>query len=84
MEGSCRHMEALDCIRFLPGGRLASKSHDGRMCVWDLGARRQLSTWKVRGTSLPLLGPCCCWPWHLPCTPYPPFLSCSASVGTPL
>lgn len=47
MEGSSRHMEALDCIRFLPGGRLASKSRDGRMCVWDLAARRQLATWKV-------------------------------------
>ena len=49
MEGGSRHLEALDCMRFLPGGRLASKSRDGRMCVWDLAARGQLATWKVCG-----------------------------------
>ena len=29
------HSDTVDCLRFLPGGRLASKSNDGRMCVWQ-------------------------------------------------
>ena len=47
MEGM-RHMEAVDCLRFLRGRRLASKSRDGRVCVWDLAGRRQICAWKVR------------------------------------
>ncbi|PSC76625.1 wd g-beta repeat-containing [Micractinium conductrix] len=33
--GSC-HTDAIDCLRFLPGSRLASKSSDGRMFVWRI------------------------------------------------
>ena len=47
MEGPVRHMESLDCIRCLPGSRLATKSRDGRMCIWDLATRTQLCAWKV-------------------------------------
>ncbi|EFN59527.1 expressed protein [Chlorella variabilis] len=34
-QGSC-HSDTIDCMRFLPGGRLATKSCDGRMFVWRL------------------------------------------------
>jgi hypothetical protein len=47
LEGAVRHMESLDCMRFLPGSRLATKSRDGRMCIWDLATRQQLCAWKV-------------------------------------
>ena len=47
MEG-VRHTESVDCIRFLRGRRLASKSRDGRICVWDLASRKQICAWKVR------------------------------------
>ena len=43
-----QHWEAVDCLRFLAGGRLASKSMDGRMLVWDTARRLQLASWKVR------------------------------------
>ncbi len=33
--------------QFLCQNRLATKSVDGRMCVWDMAARKQLSSWKV-------------------------------------
>ncbi len=33
--------------RFLPGGRLATKSADGRMFVWDLASLEALAGWKV-------------------------------------
>ena len=33
--------------RFLSPHRLATKSVDGRMNVWDLGERKHISTWKV-------------------------------------
>lgn len=42
-----QHWEAIDSLRFLPGGRLASKSLDGRMLVWDTARRLQLASWKV-------------------------------------
>lgn len=47
------HGEAIDCMRSLPGSRLATKSSDGRMFVWKVeGASNQLtlmSSWKVPG-----------------------------------
>lgn len=33
--------------RYLPGGRLASKSCDGRMFVWDLATLEAVAGWKV-------------------------------------
>lgn len=48
LEGDARHLEAIDCMRILPGDRLATKSGDGRIIMWDLAARRQICTWKVR------------------------------------
>ncbi|CAL8464853.1 g4388 [Coccomyxa elongata] len=47
MDGEARHFEAIDCMRILPGNRLATKSGDGRMIVWDLAAKKQISCWKV-------------------------------------
>lgn len=49
---SGRHTETIDCMRFLTPERLATKSVDGRMCIWDMAARRQLSTWKVPSCSV--------------------------------
>ncbi|KAL4431235.1 hypothetical protein ABPG75_006491 [Micractinium tetrahymenae] len=48
--GSC-HSDALDCLRFLPGGRLASKSTDGRMFVWRLGGSEGSSSGGDRGSD---------------------------------
>lgn len=48
MDGEARHFEAIDCMRILPGNRLATKSGDGRMIVWDLAAKKQISCWKVK------------------------------------
>ncbi|DBA70306.1 TPA: hypothetical protein ACH3X2_011731 [Trebouxia sp. C0005] len=44
---SGRHTETIDCMQFLCHNRLATKSVDGRMCVWDMAAWKQLSSWKV-------------------------------------
>ena len=45
---SCILTDCLSLVqRFLTPERLATKSVDGRMCIWDMAARRQLSTWKV-------------------------------------
>lgn len=47
-ESGGQHWEALDSLQFLAGGtRLASKSLDGRMLVWDAMQRLQLASWKV-------------------------------------
>jgi hypothetical protein len=46
-ECGAQHWEAVDCLRFLPCRRLASKSLDGRMFVWDTERREQLASWKV-------------------------------------
>ena len=46
-ESGAQHWEAIDSLRFLAGGRLASKSLDGRMLVWDTAQRLQLASWKV-------------------------------------
>ena len=37
----------MDCLRFLMCGRLASKSLDGRMLIWDIERCEQLASWKV-------------------------------------
>ncbi len=42
------HSHRVDCLRVLPGGRLASKGGDGRVIVWDAaGAKTQRASWKV-------------------------------------
>ena len=46
-DSGAQHWEAVDSLRFLAGGRLASKSLDGRMLVWDTARRLQLASWKV-------------------------------------
>ena len=46
-ESGAQHWEAIDCMRFLAGGRLATKSLDGRMLVWDTTKSLQLASWKV-------------------------------------
>ncbi|KAI3433327.1 hypothetical protein D9Q98_003145 [Chlorella vulgaris] len=48
------HSDALDCLRFLPGGRLVSKACDGRMFVWRISGGTNLevaATWKVPNCS---------------------------------
>ena len=56
MQGGAHGEATMDGLLFLPGGRLASKSGDGRTFVWDYAARRKLASWKAR-SSLPI--PCC-------------------------
>ena len=48
MQGGAHGEAAVDGLLFLPGGRLASKSADGRTFVWDYAARRKLAGWKAR------------------------------------
>jgi len=47
-ESGAQHWEAIDSMRFLAGSRLATKSLDGRMLVWDTVKRLHLASWKVR------------------------------------
>lgn len=49
---SGKHTEGIDCMRYFSAHRLATKSVDGRMTVWDLEARTQISTWKVPSCSI--------------------------------
>ncbi|DBA88802.1 TPA: hypothetical protein ACH3X1_004216 [Trebouxia sp. C0004] len=49
---SGRHTETIDCMQFLCQNRLATKSADGRMCVWDMAGRQQLSAWKVPSNNV--------------------------------
>ncbi|GLC63528.1 hypothetical protein PLESTF_000046100 [Pleodorina starrii] len=45
--------DVLECVRCMPGGRLAAKSSDGRLAVWELergGAAQQLLSLRVPGT----------------------------------
>ncbi|EFJ52110.1 hypothetical protein VOLCADRAFT_120350 [Volvox carteri f. nagariensis] len=42
--------ELVECLRCMPGGRLAAKSSDGRLAVWDLGRGVQLLSLRVPGT----------------------------------
>ena len=43
----------VDCVRVLPRGRLASKSADGRVIVWDTasGAKTQAASFRVPGCA---------------------------------
>ena len=54
MQGGAHGEATVDGLLFLPGGRLVSKSADGRAFVWDYAARHKLASWKARG-SLPFL-----------------------------
>ncbi|KAK9837156.1 hypothetical protein WJX81_006855 [Elliptochloris bilobata] len=45
-------LATVDGLLFLPGGRLVSKSADGRAFVWDYAARRKLASWKVPGCGV--------------------------------
>jgi WD40 repeat protein len=55
--GAVHHTEAIDCIRCLPGGRIATKSTDGRMFTSTSSIEEKnttlslVSTWKVPGCS---------------------------------
>ena len=49
--GSSSHSEAVDCLQYLPGNRLATKSSDGRMFVWNVGTGKSLTSWKVPGCN---------------------------------
>lgn len=53
MQGRTHGEATVDGLLFLPGGRLASKSADGRTFVWEYAARRKLAGWKAR-CSLPI------------------------------
>jgi WD40 repeat protein len=45
------HGESIDCLSFLPANRLATKSTDGRMFVWDTTTQEQKAAWKVPGCN---------------------------------
>jgi WD40 repeat protein len=45
------HSESIDCLSFLPDNRLATKSTDGRMFVWDTTTAEQKAAWKVPGCN---------------------------------
>lgn len=47
---------AVDCMRFLPGDRLAVKSSDGRMNIWNFGSQLHLATWWIPGVHAPKSG----------------------------
>lgn len=52
--------DVVDCVRWLPEGRLAAKSADGRLAVWDLKGKevpKQLLSLRVPGTH-PVGGSC--------------------------
>ena len=49
--GGGGHSESVDCISFLPDNRLATKSTDGRMFVWDTTTQEQKTAWKVPGCN---------------------------------
>lgn len=42
------HSRTLDCLAFLPRNRLASKSTDGKVVVWDYLTMKQVCAWQVR------------------------------------
>ena len=54
MEGGTHGEAAVDGLLFLPGGRLVSKSADGRAFVWDFAGRRSLASWKVPYSDIPV------------------------------
>jgi WD40 repeat protein len=47
MAGAYRHSDAIDCASFLGEGKLATKSTDGRVIIWDWAVRKGSVTWKV-------------------------------------
>ncbi|KAK9805229.1 hypothetical protein WJX72_007289 [[Myrmecia] bisecta] len=47
MGGGSHGDSTIDCMRFVEGERLVTKSSDGRMFVWDCARNTQLATWKV-------------------------------------
>ncbi|KAG7672116.1 putative Polycomb group protein FIE2 [Nannochloris sp. 'desiccata'] len=49
--GGGGHSETIDCLSFLPDNRLATKSTDGRMIVWDVTRAEQKAAWKVPGCN---------------------------------
>ncbi|KAI7839041.1 hypothetical protein COHA_007183 [Chlorella ohadii] len=38
LQGGASLSNSIDCVRFLPGGRVATKSSDGCMCIWHLSS----------------------------------------------
>lgn len=50
-QGGIGHTDPIDCLRFLPNNRIATKSSDGRMFVWSLASGEQLAAWKVPGSN---------------------------------
>eukprot|EP00873_Tetraselmis_striata_P035696 jgi/Tetstr1/455960/TSEL_042741.t1 len=46
------HEGMVDCVAFLGNGRLATKSVEGRMHVWDMTARTAVASWRVPSCSL--------------------------------
>ena len=49
--GATGHSESIDCLSFLPDNRLATKSTDGRMFVWDVSTAEQKAAWKIPGCN---------------------------------
>jgi hypothetical protein len=60
MEGGSHGEAAVDGALFLDAGRLATRSADGRVCVWDFAGRRLLATWKARPPRAPPQHNECC------------------------
>ncbi len=54
MEGGTHGEAAVDGLLFLPGGRLVSKSADGRAFIWDFAGRCNLASWKVPYSDIPV------------------------------
>ena len=52
------HSDVMECMRFLPGNLLVSKSCDGVMHAWDFDARTHNVSWKVGRCRLKLLLTC--------------------------
>jgi WD40 repeat protein len=45
------HGSRVDSLVALPGGRVASKSGDGRVIVWDVATKAQAATFRVPGCT---------------------------------
>jgi WD40 repeat protein len=41
------HQGVVDCVAFTADGRMASKSMEGRVHVWDMATRSSVATWRV-------------------------------------
>lgn len=46
------HQGVVDCVAFTADGRMASKSMEGRVHVWDMATRSSVATWRVPSCSL--------------------------------